>query len=72
MEAQFAAAGDLTWPMSGDRHFHVWQLPKRLCLINLFLPYLGLSSIDHSNRIHQKRQKSDLIGDIETIGREWT
>jgi len=56
--------------MSGDRHFHVWQLSKRLCLINLFLPYFGLGSIDHGNRIHRKRQKSDLIYDIETIGRE--
>jgi hypothetical protein len=44
VEAQFAAAGDLTWPMSGDRHFHVCQLSKRLCLINLFLPYLGLAA----------------------------
>jgi hypothetical protein len=61
MEAQFAAVGDLTWPMSGDRHFHVWQLSKGLCLINLFLPYLRFGSIGHGNRIHQKRQKSDLI-----------
>jgi hypothetical protein len=44
VEAQFAAAGDLTWSMSGDRHFHVWRLSKRLCLINLFLPYLGLAA----------------------------
>jgi hypothetical protein len=41
VEAQFAAAGDLTSSMSGDRHLYVWQMSKRLCLINLFLPYIG-------------------------------
>ena len=38
MEVQPAALFDLSWPLSGERHFHVWQMSKRLCLISLYLP----------------------------------